>query len=275
MGGMGIFDGKETALNVGAATYGAQGYVGIVVRFTNSTEARFPRGLLDCVEAIKWAKTNLNLAGICVFGESGGGNLTLATGLHCKKSDETKDLIDCLYVACPYLHANMYDDEVPDDIKGSHLEFKEPVKGSMKMAEYIMACFKYLYTPEGSAYVKDPIAWPYYATLEDLKGLPPTFVVNNECDALHDQGVRLHRQLVRAGVTSAHTTLTGTSHGCEGFNLMLGALESSRRVELLKYALEMKKANITPQKEADGDFGRHLRNIAVLFVSYNVLNFFL
>lgn len=246
-GGMGIFDGREPLLNLGSAMYATQGCVGIVVRFTNSTEAPFPRGLLDCVEAVKWAKANLNLAGLCVYGESGGGNLTLATGMYCKNQDGMKDLIDCLYIQCPFLFAKSVNQETPDDIKGSEEEFMENMKGSEKLSAYMGVSLKEMYTPSGSKYVKDPLAWPYYATLDDLKGLPPTFVVNNECDTIADQGIRLHRQLARAGVACAHTVVSGTCHGMEAFNMMFASLQSSQRKELLKYAMYAKGAAVAAE----------------------------
>ena len=52
--------------------------------------APFPAGLNDCVSGLKWVKENsekLNIdkENIIVAGESGGGNLTLATGLKLKQ----------------------------------------------------------------------------------------------------------------------------------------------------------------------------------------------
>ncbi len=47
----------------------------------------FPAGLNDCVSGVKWlaangAKLGIDPQHIIVAGESGGGNLTLATGLN-------------------------------------------------------------------------------------------------------------------------------------------------------------------------------------------------
>ena len=53
----------------------------------------FPAGLNDCVSGLKWVhahadKLNIDPARIVVAGESGGGNLTLATGLKLKQDGD-------------------------------------------------------------------------------------------------------------------------------------------------------------------------------------------
>ena len=52
--------------------------------------APFPAGLNDCVSGLKWVKDNskklkIDKEKIIVAGESGGGNLTLASGLKLKQ----------------------------------------------------------------------------------------------------------------------------------------------------------------------------------------------
>ena len=69
--------------------------------------APFPAGLNDCVSGLKWVKDNsekLNIdeKKIIVAGESGGGNLTLATGLKLKQEGNL-DMIKGLYALCPYI----------------------------------------------------------------------------------------------------------------------------------------------------------------------------
>ena len=43
---------------------------------------------------------------------------------------------------------------------------------------------------------RDPMAWPGFATREDVTGLPPTVVSVNECDPLRDEGVAFYRLLL-------------------------------------------------------------------------------
>jgi acetyl esterase/lipase len=67
----------------------------------------FPAGLNDCVSGLKWVAANhaqlgIDSGRIIVAGESGGGNLTLATGLKLKRDGEL-GLIKGLYALCPYI----------------------------------------------------------------------------------------------------------------------------------------------------------------------------
>ena len=69
--------------------------------------APFPAGLNDCVSGVRWLAQQAENLGIdrkhiVVAGESGGGNLTLATGLKLKQSNDL-GLIRGLYALCPYI----------------------------------------------------------------------------------------------------------------------------------------------------------------------------
>ena len=44
---------------------------------------------------------------------------------------------------------------------------------------------------------QDPLAWPGFATDDDVKGLPPTVISVNECDPLRDEGIGFYRLLIR------------------------------------------------------------------------------
>ena len=46
----------------------------------------------------------------------------------------------------------------------------------------------------------DPLAWPSYSTVEDLKGLPPTCISVNELDPLRDEVLCEHRTQARAQI---------------------------------------------------------------------------
>ena len=67
----------------------------------------FPAGLNDCVSGLKWVHANadeLNIdnSQIIIAGESGGGNLTIATSLKLKQDGDI-GLIKGLYALCPYI----------------------------------------------------------------------------------------------------------------------------------------------------------------------------
>ena len=58
----------------------------------------------------------------------------------------------------------------------------------------------------------NPLAWPLFATEDDVAGLPPTFISVNECDPLRDEGIEFYRLLLRAGVPAQCRQVMGTSH---------------------------------------------------------------
>ena len=47
---------------------------------------------------------------------------------------------------------------------------------------------------------RDPLAWPGFATVDDVRCLPPTVISVNECDPLRDEGINFYRLLIRAGL---------------------------------------------------------------------------
>jgi acetyl esterase/lipase len=66
---------------------------------------------------------------------------------------------------------------------------------------------------------RDPLAWPSFATVDDVAGLPPTVISVNECDPLRDEGINFYRLLLRAGVPARCRQMMGTMHGTEIFTV--------------------------------------------------------
>ena len=64
---------------------------------------------------------------------------------------------------------------------------------------------------------RNPLAWPGFATGEDVRGLPPTMISVNECDPLRDEGIGFYRLLLREGVEARCRQVMGTMHGTEIF----------------------------------------------------------
>ena len=63
----------------------------------------------------------------------------------------------------------------------------------------------------------NPLAWPGFATADDVRGLPPTVISVNECDPLRDEGVGFYRLLLANGVAARCRQVMGTMHGTEVF----------------------------------------------------------
>lgn len=165
----------------------------------------FPAGLNDCASAVNWVYDNreeLGVSSIVVSGESGGGNLAIATTLKAKQ-EGWLDKIDGVYALCPY-------------ISGS---YGNPPPGLVSLRENngytldldMMAALVRIYDPVGQ-HAENPLAWPLHAATELLVGLPPHVVSVNELDPLRDEGLEFYRLLMAAGVNAMARTVHGTPH---------------------------------------------------------------
>ena len=166
----------------------------------------FPAGLNDCASGARWVHENrkdLGISGMVMAGESGGGNLAVATTLLAKQQGWLQAL-DGVYAMCPYVYGG-YADPAPDLLSLTEND------GYHAMSCRLMASLVRVYDPDG-ANAANPLAWPYFATASDLEGLPPHVISVNELDPLRDEGLALYRKLLRAGTPAIARTVHGTPH---------------------------------------------------------------
>ena len=185
----------------------------------------YPAGLNDCVSGLKWIHANakeLNIdnSKIIVAGESGGGNLTIATSLKLKQDGDI-GLIKGLYALCPYIAGQWPLPENPssEENEGILLTLHSEHEYSHGAIIYGVDAF----------INKDPLAWPSFATEDDVKGLPKTYIIVNELDPLRDEGVNFYRLLREADVDAQCRQVMGSVHGTEIF---LGCPEVSDETAL-------------------------------------------
>jgi acetyl esterase len=194
----------------------ANGVAVAMVDFRNAVRASsvpevapFPAGLNDCVSGLKWvsahaADLGVDPSRIVVAGESGGGNLTLATGLKLKEDGDI-GLIKGLYALCPYIAGRWPLPENPSSTENNGILLDlHNNRGAMGYGIEALEA-------------GNPLAWPGFATAEDVKGLPPVVISVNECDPLRDEGVNFYRLLLRSGVPARCRQVMGTIHGTEIF----------------------------------------------------------
>lgn len=171
----------------------------------------FPAGLNDCVAGLKYIVAESAALGIdpdhvIVAGESGGGNLTIATGLKLLRDGDI-GLIRGLFALCPYIAGEWPQERFPSSIENNGLLLDlHNNRGAMA---YGIEAFD----------AGDPLAWPSFATEDDVRGLPPTVISVNECDPLRDEGIEFYRLLLRAGVPARCRQVMGTIHGTEIFSI--------------------------------------------------------
>ncbi|MEZ5243961.1 MAG: alpha/beta hydrolase [Acidimicrobiales bacterium] len=206
------FDGNYRAFGKLVAAHG----VGVaMIEFRNclvpssSGEeiAPYPGGLNDCVSAVRWVAGHADELGIdasrvVVAGESGGGNLTLATGMRLLREGDV-ELVSGLYALCPYIAGRWPQARLPSTIENNGIFVT--LGSNRERLAYGIEAFE----------ARDPLAWPLFATVDDVAGLPPVMISVNEADPLRDEGIEFYRLLLEAGVAARCRQVMGTMHGTE------------------------------------------------------------
>jgi acetyl esterase/lipase len=226
------FDGNYRAW---ARLIAANGVAVAAVDFRNALTpssapevAPFPAGLNDCVSGIKWlhakaAMLNIDATRIVVSGESGGGNLTLATGLKLNRDGDI-GLIKGLYALCPYIAGKWPTAENPSSTENNGI-LLDLHNNRGAMAYGIAELEK-----------RNPLAWPGFASEADVKGFPPTIISVNECDPLRDEGINFYRMLLRAGVAARCRQVMGTIHGTEVFITACPEISRDAAADIARFA---------------------------------------
>lgn len=187
----------------------AAGLVVVGVQFRNGAGRLgphpFPAGLNDCSSALEWMASNqreLGISDVVISGESGGGNLTLATILKAK-NDGRLGQVAGAYAQCPFI-SNAYVERDPQLV--SLFENNE-----YGLTCRMMGALSRAYDPTGKN-ATNPLAWPLHASPAELQDLPPHFIVVYELDPLRDEGLAYFKKLLDAGVTANCRTINGISH---------------------------------------------------------------
>jgi acetyl esterase/lipase len=213
-GGMAMLSAFDGIYRAWGRMIAAQGVAVAMVDFRNCMRASsapevapYPAGLNDCVSGLRWVSSHADLLKIdpkkiIIAGESGGGNLTLATAMRLKREGDL-GLIKGLYALCPYIAGHWPQDRLPSSVQNNGLLLE--LHNNRAAIGYGIEAFN----------ARDPLAWPLFATEEDVKGLPPTVISVNECDPLRDEGIEFYRLLLRAGVPARAHVALGTMHATE------------------------------------------------------------
>ena len=215
-GGMVMLDAEAKVHDRWCRDLALTGLVVVRVAFRNAWAPEgthpFPAGLEDCAAAVRWLherRGELGLTRIVLQGESGGANLVLATALRAKRSGDL-DAIDGVYASVPYVSGGYAWDrarkarELPSMIENDGYFI------NCALMDLLVAT----YDPTDE-HAQDPLAWPHFATDDDLRGLPPHVISVNELDPLRDEGRAYLRKLEAAGVTVAGRMNLGIVHGAE------------------------------------------------------------
>jgi acetyl esterase len=206
------------------------GAVAVHAEYTRSPEAKYPTAINECYAALKWvaehgAEINVDGKRLAIVGNSAGGNLTAAVTLMAKNNKGPELKMQVLF--WPVTDASF-----------------ETVSYNKYAAERFLT--KNMMKWFWDNYTTDPnqrneiYASPLRASLDELKGLPPTLVQTAENDVLRDEGEAYARKLNEAGVAVSLVRYQGMIHDYG----LLNPLATIPEVQsaLLYAAAELKKA---------------------------------
>jgi acetyl esterase len=211
-GGMTIISADNRATSAWCYELAGRGTVAVGVDFRNAHVGGpnpFPAGLDDCVAAVRWLDANredLGISHLILEGESGGANLVLAVALVANR-EGWGDRIAGVYAVAPYI-SGAYG--WPAERKLAELPSLVELDGYFMTCAQ-MALYVDSYDPTGRN-AQNPLAWPYFASRQDLAGLPPHVITVDELDPLRDEGVAYFRMLQDAGVRVVGRVNLGLTH---------------------------------------------------------------
>lgn len=237
-GGMTILRTDSPVHNRWCEALAGAGVIVVQADFRNAwtTAGRnpFPAGLDDCTACLEWAhahRAELGITKLVVQGESGGANLTLATTLRAAREGRL-DRIDGVYASVPYISGGY---GWPADRRAAELPSLDENNGlfiDCSMMDLLVA----VYQPD-PADSENPLCWPYFATVDELRGLPPHVISVNELDPLRDEGIAYYRKLLAAGVEVAGRMNLGITHGAEiGFRSAIPDVHRDAIADIVGFA---------------------------------------
>lgn len=178
------------------------GAVAVFVDYTPSPEASYGVAINQAYAATKWVAANgkqINVDGkrLAVAGNSVGGNMAAVVALMAK--DKGGPALRAEVLLWPVTDANFE--------TGSYNQFSN----GYFLTKNMMKWFWDSYTTD-NAKRAEIYASPLKASLEQLKGLPPTLIQTAEKDVLRDEGEEYGRKLQAAGVTVTSVRYNGMIH---------------------------------------------------------------
>lgn len=184
------------------------------VEYPNSPEARYPTAIEQGYAAAQWITRNgaskgLDASRMAVAGESVGGNMAAALALMAKQHGDVNFVQQSMYY--PVTDAAMNTASYEQFATGYYLSRKA------------MQWFWDAYTTD-AAQRGEITASPNQASVEQVAGLPPTFLCVDEADVLRDEGEAYAAKLRSAGVPVTTVRYDGTIHDF----MLLNALSETR-----------------------------------------------
>ncbi|MEG8043796.1 alpha/beta hydrolase [Sphingomonas faeni] len=171
----------------------------VSVEYRHAPEFKFPAQHDDAAAAYRWTLANAaswggNPAKIAIAGESAGGNLAVATAIYARNNRLTMPL----HIVSVYPIANN-DASLPSRRDSANAK---PLNAAM------LQWFGYYYQ-SSKADAQDP---RLNLVAADLRGLPPTTIINAQIDPLRSDGETLAQAMRSAGDRVEQRTFPGVTH---------------------------------------------------------------
>lgn len=178
------------------------GYVAVFVNYTPSPEAKYPQAIHEIYAATKWVAENsneINVDGkrLALVGNSVGGNMSMVTSLLAKKNKGPEIKVQVLL--WPVTNAQ-FDTE-------SYAMYGEQRFLTTSLMKWMFDQYTIDQKQRKEIYLS-----PLQATVDELKGLPPTVIQVAENDILRDEAEALGRKLDEAGVDVTTVRYNGVIH---------------------------------------------------------------
>jgi len=204
------------------------GCASVFVEYTRTPDAKYPQAINEIFAATKWVAENgkeLNVDGknMAIVGNSVGGNMSTVTAM--KAKDNNGPEIKLQILMWPIVDA--------DFETKSYQKF-----GADRFLTTPLMKWMYdMYATKEER--KERYNAPLQATVEQLKGMPPTLIQVAENDVLRDEGEAYGRKLDEAGVKVTCIRYNGVIHD---FGLLNGlATLPQTRSLFIQAAAELKK----------------------------------
>ncbi len=180
----------------------SSGFAAVFVNYTRTPDAQYPRAINEIYAAIKWVAEHggeINVDGkrIGVVGNSAGGNMTAVTCLKAKVNQGPE--IQVAILMWPATNAEFTNE--------SWMLYGQDRFNTASLMKWTWD----LYIPD-VAKRKEIYASPLQASIEELRGLPPTLIQVAENDILRDEGEAYGRKLADAGVIATTVRYNGVIH---------------------------------------------------------------
>lgn len=203
------------------------GAVAVFVNYTPSPEAGYGVAINQAYAATKWVaehgkEIKVDGARLAVAGNSVGGNMATVVALMAKDKGGPKLRAEILF--WPVTDANF-----------ETASYKQFAEGHF-LTRNMMKWFWDNYTTD-PVKRKEITASPLQASIEQLKGLPPTLIQTAENDVLRDEGEAYGRKLDAAGVQVKSVRYNGMIHD-------FGLLNAISQVPAVRSSLEQAGAEL-------------------------------